>query len=84
MMSVVVSDSDGKLFVFSKGAETAILPLVADKEASTFTNTIEHIERFAEQGMRTLVFAFKQIDRVENIEEQDECSRSFVEGKDEF
>ena len=70
MMSVVVADSDGTLFVFSKGAETAILPLVSEQDSASFKDTSQHIEEFAEQGMRTLVFAYKQIGTLADIADQ--------------
>ena len=61
MMSVVVSDEAGDTFVFSKGADTAILPLIRDQEGETYYDTSEHIEQFAAKGMRTLVFAYKKL-----------------------
>lgn len=64
MMTMVVSDQNDKYFVFSKGAETAILPLITDKESEVFKQTSADIEKFAESGMRTLVFAYKQLEGV--------------------
>ena len=61
MMSVIVSDEAGDKYVFSKGADTAILPLIRDQEGETFQDTSEHIVSFAAKGMRTLVFAFKKL-----------------------
>jgi magnesium-transporting ATPase (P-type) len=73
MMSMVVEDSAGKLFVFSKGADSAILPLIADIGSEFYVKTVEHMEKYAEQGMRTLVFAFSCLDlkrsEVENFED---------------
>ena len=51
------------MYVFSKGADTAILPLIKDQQdGEAYRATCEHVESFAEQGMRTLVFAFKELD----------------------
>ena len=61
MMSVIVADQNGDLFIFSKGADSAILPLCADKESEKYKSTVEHIEKFAEQGMRTLAFAYRAL-----------------------
>ena len=61
MMSVVVSDEAGDTYVFSKGADTAILPLIRDQEGEIYYDTSEHIEQFAAKGMRTLVFAYKKL-----------------------
>ena len=44
MMSVIVSDAAGDMYVFSKGADTAILPLIQDQEGETYHDTSEHIE----------------------------------------
>ena len=67
MMSVVVANQDGHLFIFSKGADSAILPLCADKESDKYKSTVEHIERFAEQGMRTLAFAYRALTEISEV-----------------
>ena len=83
MMSVVVSEeaTTGELYVFSKGADIAILPLIADKESEAYRNTCEQVERFAEQGMRTLVFAYKrlQLDTDFNSNEIEDFDDDFFE-----
>ena len=79
MMSIVVADPDGHLFVFSKGADTAILPLVQDKQSARYHQTLDHLESFAESGMRTLVFAYKQVHDLVNWAEIDEYETSFFE-----
>lgn len=73
-MSVVVSDDEGNLFVFCKGADSAILPLLANQESKEFSDTQEAIEAFAAKGMRTLVFAFKPLSRESVFDEIDQYS----------
>lgn len=73
MMSVIVSDSAGDMYVFSKGADTAILPLIRDQEGETYHDTSEHIERFAAKGMRTLVFAYKKLNEDCDVNKVDDA-----------
>jgi len=44
MMSIIVEDSAGKLLVFSKGADSAILPLIDDIGSEVYHRTVEHME----------------------------------------
>ncbi len=79
MMSIVVQDPAGRLFVFSKGADSAILPLVADKSDPKYAHTHDHVEKYAENGMRTLVFAFKQVRDLVNRAEIEDYDPAFFE-----
>ena len=64
MMSMVVEDPETKdVYVFSKGADSAILPLIRDQETDVYRTTEAHMESFAENGMRTLVFAYKKLEK---------------------
>ena len=58
---MVIADPEGKVFVFAKGADTAILPLIKEKDDPKYRDTVSHLEKFAESGMRTLVFAYRQV-----------------------
>ena len=58
-MSVILRDmSTNEIFLYCKGAETAIFSKCA-KESSRNCNSI--LKRFASQGFRTLTFAYKLI-----------------------
>ena len=72
MMSVIVSDEAGDMYIFSKGADTAILPLIRDQEGETYHDTSEHIEQFAAKGMRTLVFAYKKLNQDFDVDKVDD------------
>lgn len=66
-MSVLVQDSTGKYFLFSKGADNVILSLLhkledSSVESAKLANSMVHLEHFASQGLRTLCFAYKEID----------------------
>ncbi|XP_063979096.1 phospholipid-transporting ATPase IF isoform X2 [Diachasmimorpha longicaudata] len=57
-MSVIVEDSAGDLWLYSKGADTEMLPLIADgkvREAKI------HLADFSKRGLRTLVIAYRKL-----------------------
>ena len=61
-MSVLVRErASGKVFVFAKGAESAILTrLSSESSSSAMRRKIdEEVIRFGQRGLRTLVFASK-------------------------
>ncbi|VDM30977.1 unnamed protein product [Hydatigera taeniaeformis] len=62
-MSVVVEDTDGKLFLMIKGADTVIYERLAS-EALFRKETLTHMDEFASIGLRTLCIAFRRLDRV--------------------
>ena len=67
MMSVVVKrNTDGKLFLFTKGADTSLLPLA--KNADKIPGINKHIDYYSRLGYRILVFAMKEL---QNISEDD-------------
>ena len=75
MMTVIVADENGEFYAFSKGADTAILPRIQDQKSDIYDKTNHHMEKLAEEGMRTLVFAYKKLGRL---------GADFAEQPDEF
>lgn len=66
MMTVVVKrDSDGKLLVFTKGAESSLFPRAVKDEAK-LTACSESVDQYARLGYRTLVFAMKELNAPES------------------
>lgn len=62
MMSIIVKDSkSGKLLLFSKGADGAILPKLHEKRNTNTDKCISHIDHFARKGLRTLVFSMRDL-----------------------
>ncbi|XP_062998032.1 phospholipid-transporting ATPase IG isoform X2 [Elgaria multicarinata webbii] len=57
-MSVLVRMSDGQIYLFCKGADSAIFPRVPQDEAQ---RTKVHVENNALDGYRTLCVAYKEI-----------------------
>ncbi|KAH8303713.1 hypothetical protein KR018_001973 [Drosophila ironensis] len=56
-MSVIVRDTDGKKWIYTKGAESYVFPLCANSSADRISKTDVHISDFARQGLRTLAIA---------------------------
>ena len=62
-MSVVVKrEEDGKLFNFIKGADLTILPRLSEESKSQSVETIELMDKLAGVGLRTLMFAMKELE----------------------
>ena len=65
-MSVIARhESSGQLVLFTKGADDAMLPLLAlrdDGAHSVGARTVRHIRRFARLGLRTLLIAMRRLD----------------------
>ena len=59
-MSVIVTDPDGRYFIFTKGADNVILPKVTLNPEILDMNK-QHLVDFAKQGLRTLVLAYREI-----------------------
>ena len=63
-MSVVVRTPSGRIKVLCKGADSVIYERLANKPEDSLTNveeyadvTLQHLENFASEGLRTLCFA---------------------------
>ncbi|XP_047315904.1 putative phospholipid-transporting ATPase 9 [Impatiens glandulifera] len=65
-MSVIVRDEeDGKLLLFCKGADSVMFERLA-KDAMEFEDqTRDHINEYADAGLRTLVLAYRELDQNE-------------------
>jgi len=59
-MSVVVRHYDGTYRVYSKGADSKMLPRLSEHtEAGLRQKTMDDIEAFSKEGLRTLILAYK-------------------------
>ncbi|KAG0948966.1 hypothetical protein G6F57_004649 [Rhizopus arrhizus] len=64
-MSVVLRGPDGKIKLYCKGADTVILERLS-KDGNPFTApTLEHLEDYACEGLRTLCFSMREISNEE-------------------
>ncbi|GFQ04468.1 putative phospholipid-transporting ATPase 5 [Phtheirospermum japonicum] len=71
-MSVIVSNGDGEIFLFCKGADE-----LADYGRTYQQATVLHLSNYAEDGLRTMVFAYKKI----SAPEYEKWSSVFSEAK---
>ncbi|KNC46549.1 uncharacterized protein AMSG_02984 [Thecamonas trahens ATCC 50062] len=64
-MSVIVRNSAGSILLLTKGADTVILPALAEtsKASPALLAGLVHIEMFAEAGLRTLMCAVRELER---------------------
>jgi magnesium-transporting ATPase (P-type) len=58
-MTVIVK-MDGKQYAFVKGADTSMEPNCINLDDSD-KMTLDDLDDFAEQGLRTLVYAYKEM-----------------------
>ncbi|XP_024199378.1 probable phospholipid-transporting ATPase 5 [Rosa chinensis] len=64
-MSVIVSNEDDEIFLLCKGADNIIFDRLADNGRSYQQATTLHLSDYAEDGFRTLAFAYRKLDAVE-------------------
>lgn len=65
-MSVVLRGPDGRVKLYCKGADTVILERLS-KDNPFVEPTLEHLENYACEGLRTLCFAMREITEDEYI-----------------
>lgn len=69
MMSVVVRRlEDNKMIIYSKGSDSAILPLVTEGLTSTKEDLERKVERFGSEGLRVLCLAMRYLTPEESDE----------------
>jgi phospholipid-translocating ATPase len=66
-MSVIVMDKDGQIWLYTKGAESHVLPLCKNRSDQLVMRTQQHINDFAKDGLRTLAVARRKLTKLEFI-----------------
>ena len=63
-MGVIVRAPNGKIYLYSKGADSTIEQLLtqSQKESNELRITNEHLSEFAIKGLRTLMIAYKELE----------------------
>ncbi|KAI9198313.1 hypothetical protein LWI28_013685 [Acer negundo] len=61
-MSVIVSDEDGQIFLLCKGADSIIFNKLGENGTLYQQETTSHLSNYAEDGFRTLAFAYRKIE----------------------
>ncbi|CAH8360907.1 unnamed protein product [Eruca vesicaria subsp. sativa] len=64
-MSVIVRNPENRLFLLSKGADSVMFERLAKHGRQNERETKEHIKRYAEAGLRTLVITYREVDEDE-------------------
>ncbi|KAG5645430.1 hypothetical protein DXG03_006254 [Asterophora parasitica] len=59
-MSTVIRDPQGKIKIYTKGADTVILERLSKNQPYT-DKTLAHLENYATEGLRTLCLAYRDI-----------------------
>ncbi|XVF03488.1 hypothetical protein REPUB_Repub04eG0265400 [Reevesia pubescens] len=60
-MSVIVRDEEGKLLLLCKGADSVMFERLAKSGRNFEEDTREHINEYADAGLRTLVLAYREL-----------------------
>ncbi|KAB2073140.1 hypothetical protein ES319_A07G063600v1 [Gossypium barbadense] len=76
-MSVILQNEEGKLLLLCKGADSVMFERLAKNGQEFAEQAKEHIEEYADAGLRTLVLAYREI----NEEEYVEFNEKFTEAK---
>ena len=63
-MSVIVTDPDGRIFIFTKGADSVLIKKVT-KNRDLIPSCEENAIRFAKKGLRTLMMVYNEISEEE-------------------
>ncbi|XP_032597042.1 probable phospholipid-transporting ATPase IA isoform X3 [Drosophila grimshawi] len=61
-MSVIVRTPEGRIKLFTKGADTVIYERLSPRQQAYGEMTLQHLEEFASEGLRTLCLAVADID----------------------
>ncbi|KAF8389835.1 hypothetical protein HHK36_024354 [Tetracentron sinense] len=76
-MSVIVRNEEGKLLIFCKGADSVMFERLAKNGREFEKQTRDHINEYADAGLRTLVLAYRELDE----EEYEEFNEEFTKAK---
>ncbi|KAE8666028.1 putative phospholipid-transporting ATPase 9 [Hibiscus syriacus] len=60
-MSVIVRDEEGKILLLSKGADSVMFEMLAKSGRDFEEDTREHMNGYADAGLRTLVLAYREL-----------------------
>ncbi|KNA22782.1 hypothetical protein SOVF_030500 [Spinacia oleracea] len=67
-MSVIVETEEGKMILLCKGADSVMFPRLAKQGGDFEEQTRDHVNEYADAGLRTLLLAYREIDKEEYIE----------------
>ncbi|CAA2969991.1 phospholipid-transporting ATPase 9 [Olea europaea subsp. europaea] len=64
-MSVIVRDEEGKLLLLCKGADSIMFERLAENGRAYEEETRDHVNQYAEAGLRTLILAYRELSEEE-------------------
>ncbi|XP_047963025.1 probable phospholipid-transporting ATPase 8 [Salvia hispanica] len=64
-MSVIVRNVENQLLLLSKGSDIVMLERLSKNSQDFEATTMEHVKRYAEAGLRTLVLAYRELSEEE-------------------
>ncbi|KAI4387562.1 hypothetical protein MLD38_005384 [Melastoma candidum] len=76
-MSVIVRDEERKILLLSKGADSVMFERLANNGKSFEEDTMEHMNEYADGGLRTLIIAYREL----GDDEYTKFSKKFNEAK---
>ncbi|KAI3497934.1 hypothetical protein L2E82_13930 [Cichorium intybus] len=76
-MSVIVRDDEGRLILLSKGADSVMFERLSKNGREFEEKTREHVNEYADAGLRTLILAYREL----NENEYQEFNKKFTEAK---
>lgn len=76
-MSVIVRDEEGKLLLLSKGADSVMFERLSETGREYVKQTKEHVNEYADAGLRTMVLAYRELDE----DEYSEFNEAFTAAK---
>lgn len=60
-MSVLVRSKDGKIVLYTKGADSIVMKLCKKEDPNVLAVASQHLDKFATDGLRTLCCAYKEV-----------------------
>lgn len=76
-MSVIIRNEEGKLLLLCKGADSIMFERLANNGREFEDKTREHVNEYADAGLRTLILAYREV----SAEEYEAFDKKFKEAK---
>ena len=64
-MTLVVRDERGVYTMYCKGADSIMIPRFDERSKEGFVEMMEHVDKFADEGLRTLLLGYKEMSESE-------------------
>ncbi len=62
-MSVIVEDSNGDIYILTKGADSILMPRLNKEKSPDLAQTQTFIDQYANEGLRTLLLAQRKLEQ---------------------